>query len=126
MLFLGGTVQWAECSVLSMCARAAIERLALMCCCHPSQRKYHPATRDLTPLVLSPVELCASVSLSFIITFRPQDGSKPAESSQPPSSTTGYSQPSLGYGQSNYSYPQVPASYPMQPVTAPPSYPPTR
>lgn len=57
---------------------------------------------------------------------RPQDGSKPAETSQPQSSTTGYSQPSLGYGQSNYSYPQVPASYPMQPVTAPPSYPPTR
>ncbi|KAJ6659080.1 hypothetical protein lerEdw1_019383 [Lerista edwardsae] len=55
---------------------------------------------------------------------RPQDGSKPVETSQPQSSTTGYSQPSLGYGQSNYSY-QVPGSYPMQPVTAPPSYPPT-
>lgn len=61
-----------------------------------------------------------------LLLFRPQDGSKPAETSQPQSSTTGYSQPSLGYGQSNYSYPQVPASYPMQPVTAPPSYPPTR
>ncbi|XP_043831788.1 RNA-binding protein EWS-like isoform X3 [Dromiciops gliroides] len=56
---------------------------------------------------------------------RPQDGSKPAETSQPQSSTAGYSQPSLGYRQSNYSYPQVPSSYPMQPVTAPPSYLPT-
>lgn len=62
----------------------------------------------------------------FFISFRPQDGNKPAETSQPQSSTGGYNQPSLGYGQSNYSYPQVPGSYPMQPVTAPPSYPPTR
>jgi hypothetical protein len=62
----------------------------------------------------------------FISPFRPQDGNKPAETSQPQSSTGGYNQPSLGYGQSNYSYPQVPGSYPMQPVTAPPSYPPTR
>lgn len=62
----------------------------------------------------------------FISPFRPQDGNKPAETSQPQSSTGGYNQPSLGYGQSNYSYPQVPGSYPMQPVSAPPSYPPTR
>lgn len=62
----------------------------------------------------------------FISPFRPQDGNKPAETSQPQSSTGGYNQPNLGYGQSNYSYPQVPGSYPMQPVTAPPSYPPTR
>lgn len=68
--------------------------------------------------------LVEDVSLLDLI-FRPQDGTKPVETSQPQSSTTGYSQPSLGYGQSNYSY-QVPGSYPMQPVTAPPSYPPTR
>ena len=118
-------VQWVI--VLSLCVLAAIEWPALMCwfVTLPKESAILPQGSCI-PLVLLPVEVCACVSLLFIITFRPQDGSKPAETSQPPSSTTGYNQPSLGYGQSNYSYPQVPASYPMQPVTAPPSYPPTR
>uniref|UniRef100_M3XP43 RRM domain-containing protein n=1 Tax=Mustela putorius furo TaxID=9669 RepID=M3XP43_MUSPF len=42
---------------------------------------------------------------------KPQDGNKPAETSQPQTSTGVYNKPHLGYGQSNYSYPQVPESY---------------
>ncbi|KAG8596686.1 hypothetical protein GDO81_002009 [Engystomops pustulosus] len=56
---------------------------------------------------------------------RPQDGSKPADTSQPPQSAVSYAQTNLGYSQSSYSYPQVPSSYPMQQVNAPPSYPPS-
>ena len=80
----------------------------------------------LIEFLLKSLVLREKKSHFFISPFRPQDGNKPAETSQPQSSTGGYNQPSLGYGQSNYSYPQVPGSYPMQPVSAPPSYPPTR